>query len=138
MSTTTHEIEPGRLIDLSREVVGLDRSDGRARIVEQPSGRPPHRIDGVSIGAPMLTQDAPHAGEMHPDGDELLYLISGAFSVRLELPEGDRTVELATAGDAIVVPQGVWHLVSLREPGILLHITPGPHGDHRPLGGGPT
>ena len=75
--STTHEIEPGRRIDLSCEVVGLDRSDRRARLVEQNAGRPPHRIDGFTVGAPMLTGDAPHGGEMHPDGDELVYMVSG-------------------------------------------------------------
>lgn len=45
--STTHEIEPGRLIDLSCEVVGLDRTDRRGRIVEQIEGRPPERIDGL-------------------------------------------------------------------------------------------
>jgi mannose-6-phosphate isomerase-like protein (cupin superfamily) len=129
---TTHEIEPGRLIDLGLVVIGLDRADRRARIVEQKRGRPPERIDGLTIGAPELTGDAPHDGELHPDGDELLYLISGAVSVRLELPDGDRIVELA-AGDALVVPRGTWHKITLREPGRLIHITPGPNGDHRPL-----
>ena len=131
--STTHEIEPGRRIDLSREVVGFDRADRQARLVEQQPGRPPRRIDGFSVGAPMLTEDAPHAGEVHPDGDELLYMVSGRISVRLELPEGDRTVDVA-AGEALVVPKGTWHLVTLREPGRLVHITPGPNGDHRPLG----
>jgi mannose-6-phosphate isomerase-like protein (cupin superfamily) len=132
--TTTQEIEPGRRIDLSREVVGFDASDRRARIVEQQPRRPPTRIDGFTVGAPELTGDAPHDGEVHPDGDELLYMVSGSVTVRLELPEGDRTVEL-DAGDAVVVPQGVWHRVTLRTPGRLIHITPGPKGDYRPLKG---
>jgi len=128
---TTHEIQPGRRIDLSCEVVGLDRADRHARIVEQ-TGRGPQRIDGLTIGAPDLTSDPPHNGEIHPDGDELLYMVSGAVSVRLELPDGDETVELR-AGDAIVIPKGIWHLVTLREPGRLVHITPGPNGEARPL-----
>jgi mannose-6-phosphate isomerase-like protein (cupin superfamily) len=130
--TTTHDIEPGRRIDLTCEVVGFDRADRRARIVEQPGG-PPQRIDGFTVGAPELTGDAPHNGELHPDGDELLYMVSGAVTVRLELAEGDRTVELS-AGDALVVPKAIWHRITLREPGQLIHITPGPNGDHRPLG----
>jgi mannose-6-phosphate isomerase-like protein (cupin superfamily) len=128
--STTYEIEPGDCIDLSMEVIGLDRSTRTARIVEQEPGRPPRRIDGLTIGAPMLTGDPPHDGEVHPDGDELLYLVSGAISVRLELANGDRTVELA-AGDAVVVPKGIWHRITLREPGTLLHVTPGPHGEAR-------
>jgi hypothetical protein len=68
--TTTHEIQPGRRIDLAREVVGLDGSDRLARLVEQ-TGRGPQRIDGFTVGAPRITGDAPHDGEVHPDGDEL-------------------------------------------------------------------
>jgi mannose-6-phosphate isomerase-like protein (cupin superfamily) len=132
--STTHEIEPGQRIDLSCAVVGLDRSDRRARLVDQKEGRPPERIDGFTVGAPMLTGDAPHGGEVHPDGDELLYLVSGAITVRLELPAGDRTVDIA-AGEALVVPMGTWHRITLRQPGTLIHITPGPNGDHRPLEG---
>jgi mannose-6-phosphate isomerase-like protein (cupin superfamily) len=128
---TTHEIEAGRRVDLTREVVGLDRADRRARVVEQQPRRPPNRIDGLTIGAPELTSDAPHGGEMHPDGDEVLYLVSGAVTVSLELPDGEQTVDLG-AGDALVIPQGTWHNIHLREPGQLIHITPGPNGEYRP------
>jgi mannose-6-phosphate isomerase-like protein (cupin superfamily) len=124
-----HDIVPGRRIDLAREVVGVARLDRRARLVEQPGG-PPQRIDGFTIGAPELTGEAPHDGEMHPDGDELLYVISGAMTVRLELADDNRLVDLG-AGDALVVPMGVWHQITMREPGRLLHITPGPNGDAR-------
>jgi mannose-6-phosphate isomerase-like protein (cupin superfamily) len=127
---TTNEIQPGQPIDLTREVVGIDRTTRQAALVEQVPGRPPQRIDGLTIGAPQVTRDAPHDGEVHPDGDEVLYVISGAMSVRLELSDGHRHVDM-TAGDALVVPQGVWHKVTMREPGQLLHITPGPNGDAR-------
>ena len=130
--TTMREIPPGRRIDLTREVVGLDRADSRARLVDQVAGRPPQRIDGLTIGAPQIAGDPPHDGEMHPDGDELLYLVSGAITVTLELSGGNTEVDLG-AGDAIVVPQGVWHQITIREPGQLIHITPGPNGDARPL-----
>lgn len=130
--TTTHEIQPGRRIDLAREVVGLERAGGRARLVDQVAGRPPRRIDGLTIGAPRVDGDPPHAGEMHPDGDELLYLVSGAITVTLELSDGTTQVDLG-AGDAVVVPQGVWHNVLTREPSQLIHITPGPNGTARPL-----
>jgi mannose-6-phosphate isomerase-like protein (cupin superfamily) len=126
---TTHEIQPGRRIDLAREVVGIGRSDRRAQLVDQPGG-PPQRIDGFTVGAPEITGDAPHDGEMHPDGDELLYMISGAVTVTLELTDGDRLVDLG-AGDAVVVPAGVWHQITMREAGQLIHITPGPNGDAR-------
>ena len=36
-------------------------------------------------------------------------------------------------GEGLAVPRGVWHLVHVEEPGQLVHITPGPGGEHRPL-----
>ncbi len=130
MMTTTTEIQPGQRIDPTRQVIGIGRTTRRAVLVEQEPGRPPRRIDGFTIGAPQLAGDAPHDGEVHPNGDEVLYLISGAVSVRLELADGDQHIEVA-AGDALVVPQGVWHKITMRQPGQLLHITPGPDGDAR-------
>src|SRR5437763_8480486 len=119
--TATDESQPGRRIDLAHEVVGLDGSDRRARLVPQ-TGRGPQRIDGFTIGAPRITGNAPHDGEMHPDGDELLYLISGAVTVTLELSTGDVGVDLG-AGGALGVPTGVWRQITLREPGLLVHLT---------------
>ena len=116
--------------DHSRAVVGL-RRDGRAVRVPSPAG-PPVRIDGFTVGAPRMTQPAPHAGEMHPDGDELLFLVSGRISVLLEEAGAERRVEVGP-GQALVVPRGVWHRVVPEEPSQLVHITPGPGGQHRPL-----
>jgi mannose-6-phosphate isomerase-like protein (cupin superfamily) len=131
--TSTQEIPAGRRIDLTREVVGVDRADGRARLVEQVAGRPPQRIEGFTVGAPHLDGGPPpHDGEMHPDGDELLFLVSGAITVTLELADGNTDVDLR-AGDALVVPQGVWHQIAVVEPGQLIHITPGPSGEARLL-----
>ena len=36
------------------------------------------------------------------------------------------------------LPEGEWHKLTLLEPAVLLHITPGPGGEHRPLGLEPT
>lgn len=81
--SSTQKIEPGQSIDLTGQLIGVERTDRRAGLVEQVSGQPPQRIDGVTIGAPFLTGDAPHNGEMHPDGDEVLFLVSGALTVHL-------------------------------------------------------
>jgi mannose-6-phosphate isomerase-like protein (cupin superfamily) len=127
----TTPIPIGVPFDPSKQVVGLARSTGEARFMVRADG-PPRRIDGYTVGAPVVTQDPPHGGEMHPDGDELLYVVSGRFNVSLELDAERREVELRP-GEALVVPGGVWHLVVLQEPGQLVHITPGPGGAHRPV-----
>ena len=116
--------------DLASVVIGLYR-DGGARAVEHRDGPPP-RIDGFTVGAPLMTREPPHGGEMHPDGDELLFLISGKLTVVLEDSDPPRHVEL-NPGQAVVVPRGVWHRVLLAAPSQILHITPGPGGKHRPV-----
>jgi mannose-6-phosphate isomerase-like protein (cupin superfamily) len=128
----TTPIPVGVPFDPSQQVVGIARATHEASFVRPNPGGPPRRIDGYSVGAPMVTRDPPHNGEMHPDGDELLYVVSGRFDVTLELGTENRDVELRD-GDALVVPRGVWHLVRMQEPGRLVHITPGPNGEHRPL-----
>jgi mannose-6-phosphate isomerase-like protein (cupin superfamily) len=122
---------PRDVIDLGDSVVGLLRS-GEARLVETPPGEPPHRVDGLTIGAPFMTHEPPHVGEMHPDGDELLFLVSGGVTVVLEDETPARRVTLEP-GQALVVPRGVWHRVLLDQPSRIVHVTPGPNGEHRPL-----
>ncbi len=117
-------------IRLSESTVGLYR-DGTSDVHENPQG-PPRRIEGFTVGAPFMSSDAPHNGEMHPDGDELLYLVSGKVQIHVEVAGEEKSIEL-TPGEAFIVPQGVWHRVHLHEPSQLIHITPGPGGEHRPL-----
>ena len=50
----------------------------------------------------------PDECEIHPHGDELLCLLSGAVDVVLEEPGSDRAV-LLKAAEVFVVPRGVWH-----------------------------
>lgn len=91
----------------------------------------PERIDGVTIGFLTMDHDAPHGGEIHPDGDEILYVISGRLRVTGD-SEPEAAVELGP-GDACIVAKGEWHRVRVLEPTRLVHVTPGPNGDHRPL-----
>lgn len=127
---TDSKLESGQLIDLSQSVVAFDR-DGIATVITPEPGPPP-RVDGYTVGAPQMTRDAPHNGELHPDGDELLYVVTGRVHLVLEETGGDRTVPLGP-GQAFIVPKGTWHKVVLQGPTHLIHMTPGPGGDHRPL-----
>lgn len=96
-----------------------------------PQAGPPQRIDGITLGIITMTENAPHNGEVHPDGDELLYIISGRVSVRAESAP-DQPLQLQ-AGDACIVYKNEWHKVDVLEKTQLLYLTPGPRGDHRPL-----
>lgn len=115
-------------VDVTRFVLDVHRDGSISPRARKPG--PPERIDGMTIGIVTITEDAPHGDEMHPDGDELLYVVSGRLRVVGD-SEPDAPVELGP-GEACIVPRGEWHLVSLVEPAQLVHITPGPRGEHRP------
>ena len=113
--------------------IARDRS---MTIASAPPG-PPRRIDGYTIGAILnIDGPGPHGGEVHPDGDEFLYVVSGTMELILddgdEQAVGVETRVLLRAGDAYVVPRGVWHRLETVEPSYLVHVTPGPNGGHRP------
>jgi len=116
-------------VDVSNRVFDVHR-DLSVSTRERKPGLP-ERIDGVTIGIVTMAHDAPHGGEIHPDGDEILYVVSGRLRVTGE-SDPTASIELGP-GQACIVPRGEWHRVSVLEPTQLVHVTPGPHGDHRPL-----
>ena len=95
---------------------------------------PPVPVDGLTIGVATMHENSPHGGEMHPDGDEVLYLISGRAKV-VFLDSGEKDIELLP-GDGLVVPRGVWHRVDILEPCQIVYATPGPNNEFRPLANG--
>jgi mannose-6-phosphate isomerase-like protein (cupin superfamily) len=70
--------------------------------------------------------------EMHPAGDEVLFMLEGEATFLLDLAEGVKEVAF-TAGRLLVVPQGVWHTARIGQPGRLLAITAGAGTQHRPV-----
>jgi mannose-6-phosphate isomerase-like protein (cupin superfamily) len=122
--------------ELSGRVAALLR-DGSSEVVGSSGGKPV-RVDGHVVGAARMSQNPPHRGEMHPDGDELLYLVSGRLDVIIEDDGtkdrvGTERVHTLLPGQALLVPKGAWHRVDVREPSHLVHVTPGPGDGHRPL-----
>lgn len=107
--------------------------DGAAALVRFT--RPPESRPGTTIGVAVTAQPPPHAGERHLDGDELLYLVAGRVELVLERPAGEERVVLS-AGQAFVVPRGLWHRVLPRGEITLLYATPGPNNERRPLAPG--
>ena len=77
-----------------------------------------------------FTEDWPN-WEMHPHGDEFVYLLAGAVDLQLE--RGGQVVTIALDGSgAAVVPRGVWHTAKVRSPSRMLHVTRGAGTEHRP------
>ncbi|MCB9891954.1 MAG: cupin domain-containing protein [Planctomycetes bacterium] len=63
--------------------------------------------------------------EMHPKGDELVYLVEGDITFVLRTGAGDQRVRLDTPGQYVIVPKGTWHTAETHEKTRALFITPG-------------
>lgn len=109
-------------LDLSRSPLHFAPTGLIVPVVQR--GRAHPGVEGRLAGEARMTKNPPHAGEMHPDGDELLYLVDGAVDVILDEAAGERCLGLQP-GQAFVVPCGVWHRVMVKEPCRLLYFTPG-------------
>lgn len=72
--------------------------------------------------------------ERHPEGDELVMLLSGAVTLVLEVQGEEKPVALADPGGYVLVPRGVWHTARTSVPTTLLFLTPGAGTEHRPVG----
>ncbi len=115
--------------DPSTETVGVSRELVASIVPARPD--PPIAIDGMTIGIARMSENSPHGGEMHPDGDEVLYLISGHVNVVFEDAAFDDVA--MRPGDGLIVPKGAWHRVDILEPSEIMYATPGPGGEYRPL-----
>jgi len=118
-------------------VYALLHSTGRVR--QQAGGpefwgQPPEALD--ALGHDWLVSefscDADWANwEMHPEGDEFVYLLNGDVEFLLELPEGLHAERIEGRG-AVVVPRGVWHTARVFRPSRMFFITRGAGTQHRP------
>ena len=78
-----------------------------------------------------MSENAPHGGERHPAGDEVLYLVDGkAKLIFTDDAEPDVGLE---SGDMVVVPKGAWHRVEIVKPCHFVYLTPASNNEIRPL-----
>jgi mannose-6-phosphate isomerase-like protein (cupin superfamily) len=77
------------------------------------------------------TEDWPN-WEMHPEADELVYLLEGDIGFLIEEKERIRTVRVQGRG-LVIIPRGVWHTARVHAPSRLLHVTMGTGTRHRPV-----
>jgi mannose-6-phosphate isomerase-like protein (cupin superfamily) len=125
-------------LDLFTTVVHL-RADGRALPVtwtpdvwKTLTTGDRDRVVGAKHGVEPADLHA-EEWELHPRGDELLYLLAGAIDIVLDEPDGERIFSLQ-GGQACLVPRGVWHRLILRQPSDLLFVTPASGTQHRLVG----
>jgi mannose-6-phosphate isomerase-like protein (cupin superfamily) len=70
--------------------------------------------------------------EMHPQGDEVIYLLSGAIDLAVLAGDAERAITLRP-NNACVVPKGVWHRFIVQKPASVLSITPSLGTQQRPV-----
>ncbi len=63
--------------------------------------------------------------EVHPKGDELVYLLHGDVDFVLWVDGEEEVVHASVPGSMIVVPQNTWHTARPHAPCKMLFITPG-------------
>ena len=76
-------------------------------------------------------KDWPH-WEMHPQGEELIFLLSGAVELVVEDDDGEHVVAMAP-GQLYLMRRGVWHRARVQTPSQMLFVTFGDGTQHRPL-----
>ena len=69
--------------------------------------------------------------EIHPNGDEIVCLLSGTVVLVLESVEGTKSIELSNSGDYALVPENTWHTAKANGPCRMLFITAGEGTQHR-------
>lgn len=70
--------------------------------------------------------------EMHPAGDEIVVLLSGALQFIWQEGEVQHVRELNQAGQFLVIPKGHWHTAKTSVASRALFITPGQATQHKP------
>jgi len=63
--------------------------------------------------------------EMHPNGDEVVCLLSGSVTFVLERTSGIDEVQLNEPGAYVIVPKGTWHTARVEGAARMLFITAG-------------
>ena len=80
-------------------------------------------FNGSHVGAVRVTGVSP-VWEMHPDTDELFYVLDGEVEFVLLEADDPRTYT-AAAGSTFVVPTGIWHKPGAPGGASFMYFTPG-------------
>ncbi len=64
--------------------------------------------------------------EIHPEGDELVMMLSGDTDMVLAKDDGaEEVIRVSKPGEYIIVPKGTWHTARPHAPTHMLFLTPG-------------
>lgn len=71
--------------------------------------------------------------EIHPEGDEIVYLLSGKTEILLEKDTKIETLEVSEPGSYIIIPKNTWHRAKTKVPTTMIFITPGQNTKNKPV-----
>lgn len=89
-------------------------------------------LDGRLVTIGSVTEDWPR-WEMHPEGEELVVLLSGHIELVVERDGDEMRVHLKEPGQAWLNRRGDWHRAIVHAPGRMLFVTHGAGTRHRPV-----
>ena len=100
-------------------------TDVKAALAAHPAGTflDVAGFNGHNLGACDITGVSP-VWEMHPDTDELFFVLEGEFEITVLEEDGARHYK-AAAGSTFVVPRGRWHRPGAPNGCKFLYLTPG-------------
>lgn len=123
-----------RKVDPESQIIGFDSNLSASQYASAHDLD--EHIEGMTFGVAIMSENAPHDGERHLAGDEVLYLVDGR--ARLVFTNGSEPDVDLRSGDVIVVPKGLWHRVEIIEPCHFVYLTPGHGNEVRPQAQGPS
>lgn len=126
-----------RVFSASQTFATLDHAGGVNTVEAGPSFWSQLGTGELALPGPYLMSFGASADdwpqwEVHPSGEEVVMLITGAGEFVLRLSAGDQTLSLRQPGDYVVVPRGTWHTFRKSAEGgaQLLFITTGEGTTH--------
>jgi hypothetical protein len=121
--------------DLERTYVHLGDGPDARRVEVTPDfwstlDANPALRSGRLVTAHRFAEDWAH-WEMHPAGEELVVLASGALDLVLEDAAGVQTTLALRGRGAVLIPRGTWHWARVHEPSEMWFVTYGEGTRHR-------
>jgi mannose-6-phosphate isomerase-like protein (cupin superfamily) len=128
---------PTPIVDLAASNVILDAGSGARAVpggdefwAALASGAYPELDEGRLVA--MFDYDSDwKSWEMHPEGEELVILVSGRATFVIETDGSEQTIVLSRPGEMVIVPRGTWHTARTDTPVRMLFVTAGKGTEHR-------
>jgi mannose-6-phosphate isomerase-like protein (cupin superfamily) len=109
-------------------VIGPDLACTPVQVTPALYGELDARFEGFKscllVAEYTFSEDWP-TWEIHPHGDELLYLLEGECSIHLRVDGVEDILPFRRPGSVLKVPRGAWHTAKVPKSCRILFITPG-------------